>query len=362
MQLHHSRSSVILLLFASAAAIVSCGSAPEPEGPVSSMPVGEVIEIEAPLGLPAVPVPADNPPTAETIALGRRLYYDSRLSVDDSIACASCHRPDAGFADPDQFSSGVGGQKGGRQAPTVINTAYFSTQFWDGRSPSLENQAEGPVQNPIEMANTLEAVEKQLAEDASYVADFEKAYGSGDITYERIGKAIASFERTVLSGNSPFDRFLYGAEEDALSESAKRGLEVFRDPAKGNCEVCHAMEEDYALFTDDKFHNLGVGADIDGTLADVGRYEVTKNDGERGAFKTPGLRNIAESAPYMHDGSLKTLKEVIDFYIGAGNSNEWRDKDLKELDHLSGQERVDLEEFLKSLTAEMPTDTGAPTD
>ncbi len=212
------------------------------------------------------------------------------------------------------------------------------------------------------MANTLEAVEKQLAEDASYVAEFEKAFGSGDITYERIGKAIATFERTVLSGNSAFDRFEYGGEEDALSESAKRGLEVFRDPAKGNCEVCHAMEEDHALFTDDKFHNLGVGANIDGTLADQGRYEVTKNEADRGAFKTPGLRNIAESGPYMHDGSLKTLKEVIDFYIGAGNSNEWRDKDLKELDHLTGQERTDLEEFLKSLSAEMPANTGAPTD
>ena len=178
---------------------------------------------------------------------------------------------------------------------------------------------------------------------------------------DRAKKAIASFERTVLSGNSPFDRFMYGGEEDTLSESAKRGLKVFRDPAKGNCEVCHSMEEDHALFTDDKFHNLGVGANIDGTLADQGRYEVTKNEADRGAFKTPGLRNIAESGPYMHDGSLKTLKEVIDFYIGAGNSNEWRDKDLKELDHLTGQERTDLEEFLKSLTAEMPASTNAPT-
>ena len=326
------------------------------------MPVGETITIAVPLGLPPVPVPADNPPTAETIALGRRLYYEKRFSADGSISCASCHRHDAGFADPDQFSSGVGGKKGGRQAPTVINTAYFTTQFWDGRAPSLEKQAEGPVQNPIEMANTLEAVEEECSEDPSYVEAFEKAFGSGDVTYERIGKAIASFERTVLSGNSPFDRYLYGGDEDALSESAKRGLEVFRDPAKGNCEVCHSMEEDYALFTDDKFHNLGVGANLDGTLEDLGRYEVTKNDADRGVFKTPGLRNITETAPYMHDGSLKTLKEVIDFYIGAGNSNEWRDKDLKELDHLTGQERVDLEEFLKSLTAEMPADTGPPTD
>lgn len=326
------------------------------------MPAGTPIKIEAPLGLPPVPVPADNPPTADTIALGRRLYYDTKLSIDGSISCASCHRPDAGFADPNQFSPGVGGKLGGRQAPTVINTAYFTTQFWDGRAPSLEEQALGPMANPVEMAHTLEGVQKALSEDPTYVAEFEKAFGPGGATMDRAKKAIASFERTVLSGNSSFDRFMFGGEEDALSDAAKRGLEVFRDPAKGNCEVCHAMEEDYALFTDDKFHNLGVGANIDGTLADQGRYEVTKNEADRGAFKTPGLRNIAQSAPYMHDGSLKTLEEVVDFYIGAGNSNDWRDKDLKELDHLTGQERTDLEEFLKSLTAEMPAGTDAPTD
>jgi cytochrome c peroxidase len=361
MQSSRSWITAGLLVVVCAITLVSCAE-PAPEGPVSSMPIGEPLTIEAPLGLPPVPVPADNPPTAETIALGRRLYYDKKLSVDGSISCASCHRPDAGFADPNQFSIGVGGKKGGRQAPTVINTAYFDVQFWDGRAPSLEEQALGPMANPVEMAHTLEALQKTLSGDASYVAEFEKAFGPGGTTMDRAKKAIASFERTVLSGNSPFDRFMYGGEADAISESAKRGLEVFRDPAKGNCEVCHAMQEGYAVFTDNKFHNLGVGANIDGTLADLGRFEVTKNEADRGAFKTPGLRNITETAPYMHDGSLKTLKEVIDFYIGAGNSNEWRDKDLKELDHLTGQERTDLEEFLKSLTAEMPAGTGAPTD
>ncbi|MDA1312336.1 MAG: c-type cytochrome [Acidobacteria bacterium] len=361
MQSNRSWITVGLLVVVCAITLVSCAE-PVPEGPVSSMPIGASITIEPPLGLPPVPVPADNPPTAETIALGRKLYYDKTLSVDKSIACASCHRPDAGFADPDQFSSGVGGKKGGRQAPTVINAAYFNVQFWDGRSPSLEEQALGPMANPIEMAHTLEELQKILSKDPGYVAEFEKAFGPGGVTMDRAKKAIASFERTVLSGNSPFDRFMYGGEADAISESAKRGLEVFRDPAKGNCNVCHAMQEGSALFTDNKFHNLGVGAGLDGTLADIGRFEVTKNEADRGAFKTPGLRNIAETAPYMHDGSLKTLKEVIDFYIGAGNSNEWRAKDLKELDHLTGQERTDLEEFLKSLSAEMPAGTGAPTD
>ena len=165
-----------------------------------------------------------------------------------------------------------------------------------------------------------------------------------------------------MSGNSAFDRFLYGGEEDALSDSAKRGLEVFRDAKKGNCEVCHSIGEKTALFTDNKFHNLGVGANLDGTLADIGRHEVTQKEEDKGAFKTPSLRNIALTAPYMHDGGLKTLKDVIDFYIGAGNSNEWRDKDLKELDHLSGQERKDLEEFLISLTGEIPADVGPPAE
>lgn len=343
--------------------LASCGGGPEPEvAPGPAKPIGAVVEIQAPLGLPPVPIPADNPPTAETIALGRRLFYEKRFSSDATIACASCHDPDMGFADSDQFSSGVGGQKGGRQAPTIFNAAYFDLQFWDGRSPSLEDQAEGPVENSVEMAHTLDKVVEILSADASYVAEFEKAYGPGPITYDKVKKAIATFERTVVSGNSAFDRFLYGGEEDALSDAAKRGLEVFRDAEKGNCEVCHSIGEKTALFTDNKFHNLGVGANLDGTLSDIGRYEVTQKEEDKGAFKTPSLRNIALTAPYMHDGGLKTLKDVIDFYIGAGNSNEWRDKDLKELDHLSGQERKDLEEFLISLTGEIPADIGPPAE
>ena len=349
----------VLTLLGLALLMLACG--PEPESPPpSSTPIGGTVEIKVPLGLPALAIPADNPPTTDTIALGRRLYYDKALSVDGTIACASCHRPDAGFADPDQFSSGVGGKKGGRQAPSVINAAYYTTQFWDGREPSLEAQAVGPIANPIEMAHTLDALEEQLNADASYVEEFDKAFGPDGVSRERIAKAIASFERTVLSGNSAFDRFMYGGEEDALSEEAQRGLEVFRSPEKGNCAVCHSLEDDEALFSDSKFHNLGVGANLDGTLADVGRFEVTKKEEDRGAFKTPTLRNIAQTAPYMHDGSLKTLKEVIDFYIGAGNSNEWLDKEVKELDHLTGQERSDLEAFLNSLTAEMPPETGPP--
>ncbi|MCH8016341.1 MAG: cytochrome-c peroxidase [Acidobacteria bacterium] len=324
-----------------------------------SVPIGTPVEIEAPLGLPPVLIPADNPPTAETISLGRRLYYDPMLSVDDTVACASCHHPDFGFTDGKPVSEGVNGQKGGRNAPTVFNVAYSTTQFWDGRSPNLENQAEGPVQNPIEMAHTLEGVEQKLTADPTYQAEFEKAFGPGPITYEKVEKAIASFERTVISGNSPFDRYFYGGDETALSEAAKRGLEILRDPQKGNCTACHPI----GLFTDNQFHNIGVGVDDQGELTDLGRYEVTKKDSDRGAFKTPSLRNIALTGPYMHDGSLKTLKEVVDFYIGGGNSNPHLDPQLKVLTPTTETGEVnwsgaDLEAFLEALTGEIPPNLG----
>jgi len=335
-----------------------CGQGPAQQG-AGSIPIGTPVEIEAPLGLPPVLIPADNPPTAETISLGRRLFYDPMLSVDDTVACASCHHPDFGFTDGKPVSEGVNGQKGGRNAPTVFNVAYFTTQFWDGRAPNLEKQAEGPVQNPIEMAHTLEGVEQKLTADPTYQAEFEKAFGPGPITYEKVEKAIASFERTVISGNSPFDRYFYGGDETALSEAAKRGLEILRNPQKGNCTACHPI----GLFTDNQFHNIGVGVDDLGELTDLGRYEVSKNEADRGAFKTPSLRNIALTAPYMHDGSLKTLKEVVDFYIGGGNSNPHLDPQLKVLTPTTETGEVnwsgaDLEAFLEALTGEMPSNVG----
>jgi cytochrome c peroxidase len=317
------------------------------------------MEIKAPLGLPPVPVPPDNPPTAETIALGRRLYYDPALSVDNTVSCATCHSPDHGFSDGKPVSNGVQGKTGTRNSPTVFNAAYFNLQFWDGRAPSLEKQAEGPVENPVEMANKLKAVEEKLSRDPSYVAAFEKAYGPGPITYEKVEKAIASFERTVVSANSPFDRWKFGGDQKAVSDSVKRGFLVFTSPNKGNCSACHTIDKDYALFTDNKFHNIGVGVKNE-QVTDVGRYSVTKNEADRGAFKTPSLRNIALTAPYMHDGSLKTLKEVIDFYVGGGNSNPQLDKNIHVLDFLTGQERADLQAFLESLTGEMPPETGPP--
>lgn len=322
-------------------------------------PMGAPIAIVAPLGLPPVPVPSDNPPTAETVALGRRLYYDTILSVDNTISCASCHVPGAGFGDPRRVSVGVGGKLGTRNSPPVANAAYYVTQFWDGRAESLEKQAEGPVANPVEMAHTLKGVEEVLNRDPSYRDQFARAFGPGRITYEMVEKAIASFERTVLMGNSPFDRWYYAHDDRAVSESAKRGFDVFRRVDKGNCASCHTFGESDALFTDNQFHNIGVGVK-DEVPVDPGRYEVSKIDPDHGAFKTPTLRNIALTAPYMHDGSLKTLKEVVDFYVGGGNSNPYLDPKIKSLEFLTGQERADLVAFLESLTGEVPQNSGPP--
>ncbi|MBZ5719447.1 MAG: c-type cytochrome [Acidobacteriia bacterium] len=323
------------------------------------MPIGKRVEIKAPLGLPPVPIPADNPPTAETIALGRRLYYDPALSIDNTVSCATCHSPQAGFADPKPVSEGVGKKTGTRNSPTVFNAAYFQVQFWDGRAPSLEKQAEGPVQNPVEMANTLAAVEQKLSADPSYRDQFAKAFGPGPITYEMVEKSIASFERTVISANSPFDRWKYGHEETAVSDSVKRGFIVFTSKKKANCAACHLVGEKEALFTDNKFHDIGIGVDF-GQITDPGLYAVTKKESDRGLFRTPSLRNIALTAPYMHDGSLKDLKQVMDFYIGAGNSNPNLDKEIHTLDFLTGQERADLVAFLNSLTGQIPPDSGPP--
>jgi len=350
-------SIFLLLLLVAGLFVVQSDRAIRP-----ASPTGAPVKIAAPLGLPPVVSPADNPPTADTIALGRKLYYDTALSVDNTVACASCHHPDHGFSDARTVSTGVQGKTGTRNSPTVFNSAYFSTQFWDGRAPSLEVQAEGPVQNPVEMAHTLKGVEQRLMKDPEYRRLFKQAFGSDNITYEMVEKSIASFERTVISGNSPFDRYYYGHDPKAMTPAAIRGFKVFSSADKGNCTACHVIGQDYALFTDNKFHNLGVGVlDVEGKeFADLGRYQVTKNDPDRGAFKTPSLRNVALTAPYFHDGSLKTLKDVVDYYIGAGNSNPYLDKQIHTLDFLSGQERADLVAFLESLTGEMPPDVGPP--
>jgi cytochrome c peroxidase len=337
-----------------------CGNRNPAASPgISEKPVGTVIEIRAPLGLPQIPVPAGNPETAEAVSLGRKLFYENKLSADLSLSCASCHNPLMGFTDGRRHSKGVDGKIGSRNAPTVINTAYSPVQFWDGRASSLEEQAGGPIANPIEMNQTHDVCVSRLAADASYKADFEKAFGPGAVTIGKVENAIASFERTLISGNSSFDLYEFGGDKNALRPTAIRGLAIFRDKKKGNCATCHTIGEKYALFTDGKFHNIGAGVNGEGDLTDLGRYNETKVEAEKGAFKTPTLRNVAKTGPYMHDGSLKTLKDVVDFYAGGGNSNPYLDKEIKAIT-LSGQERADLVDFLESLTGEMPANAGPP--
>ena len=326
---------------------------------ISATPIGTPIVLTPPLGLPLIPIPSDNPPTAETVALGRRLYYDPILSLDNSVSCATCHNPDLAFADPKPVSIGVGHKSGVRNSPMVLNSVYYSLQFWDGRAASLEKQAEGPVQNPVEMAHSTRGVEERLNANLEYRAEFERAFGSGEITFVEVEKAIASFERTLVSGNSPFDRWYYGHDEKAVSDSAKRGFEVFRDAKKGNCAVCHTVGEKYALFTDNRFHNIGVGV-MDEKVSDVGRFKETERQGDMGSFKTPSLRNVAITAPYFHDGSRQTLKQAMDYYVGGGNSNPNLDREMHALNFLTAQERADLIAFLESLTGEMPANSGPP--
>jgi cytochrome c peroxidase len=322
-------------------------------------PIGAAITIKPPLGLPPVPVPGDNRLTAGKIALGRMLFYDKRLSVDNSVSCASCHNPFLGFNDRSMHSFGVGGRTGKRNAIALVNAAYDPLFFWDGRAPSLEAQVGSPMENPDEMDQPHAITVAKLEKDPAVQAQFDAAFGPGPLTIDKIEKAIASFERTLVSGNSAFDRYRYGGDKSALSPAAVRGLAVFLDPQKGNCASCHTIGSHYALFTDGKFHNTGEGVDEEGELTDLGRFSETKIEADKGAFKTPSLRNVAESAPYMHDGKLKTLKDVVDFYAGGGNSNPYLDRRMKAI-HLSASDRTDLVEFLKSLSGEPPANSGPP--
>lgn len=311
--------------------------------------VGAAVAIEAPLGLPPVPIPDDNPPTADSITLGRKLFFDVRLSGDDTVSCATCHNPQLSFTDGLPGSRGIGKRIGRRNAPTVLNAAYYSSFFWDGRAPTLEQQAGFPIANPDEMGQSHDLSIKKFEKLPEYRKEFELVFGPGRLTIEKLEIALASYERTLLSGDSAFDRYQYGGDKRALSDSAIRGLRIFTAKDKGNCVTCHTIGEKYATFSDGKFHNLGAGINSKGEMTDLGRYDVTKIDADKGAFRTPDLRNVAKTAPYMHDGSLKTLKDVVDFYDGGGTANPDLDKEIKEL-KLTAKEREDLVAFLESLT------------
>jgi cytochrome c peroxidase len=336
-------------LFCLTALLTACGGSRD-----EARPAGAPVALKAPLGLPPVPVPDDNPPTVATVEFGRRLFFSPVLSVDRSLSCATCHNPKTSFADSKSVSTGVHGKRGTRNTPTVLNAVYYKMQFWDGRARDLEAQASGPMMNSLEMGSTREGLEKAVAEDAELRTLSERAFGPGRPTMERITKGLAAFERTLVSGNSPFDRFVYGGDKTAMTEAAQRGWRVFKDPDKGHCAVCHTIGTQYALFTDNAFHNIGAGLDAEGEIPDLGRYVQTKRDADKGAFRTPSLRNVALTPPYMHDGSVKTLKDVVDFYVGGGSSNPHLDPLIRPLSHLTRQEREDLVAFLESLTGEIP--------
>jgi cytochrome c peroxidase len=298
--------------------------------------------IKVPLGLQPIPWPKDNPYSPAKWELGRALYYDTRLSADNTVSCASCHSPKMAFTDRAPNSAGIRGQRGDRSAPTVINRAYTLAQFWDGRAKSLEDQAVGPMANPIEMGNTHPGIVEKLKSIPGYRAMFKAAFDKDDFDIDDAGKAIATFERTVLSGNSPYDKYKAGNKK-ALTAAQVRGMDVFVNKAK--CDQCH----EGVNFTLNAYHNLGVGADKPNP--DTGRYKVTARDADWGAFKTPTLRDIANTAPYMHDGSLKTLEEVVEYYDKGGTPNKNLDEKIVPL-KLTAQDKADLVEFMKSLSGE----------
>jgi cytochrome c peroxidase len=297
---------------------------------------------QVPAGLPPLVWPTNNPYSAEKVELGRYLYFDRRLSADDTVSCASCHDPGHGFTDGAAVSTGIRGQKGNRSAPTILNRGYSLAQFWDGRAATLEDQAKGPMANPIEMGNTHEAIASKVAKIQGYHAMFARAFGSQEVTIDHMAMAIACFERTVLSGNAPYDKYKRGIKS-ALTAAQVRGMAVFFD--KAMCDKCH----EGANFTLNAYANIGVGTDK--PEPDVGRYAVTHDPRDWGVFKTPTLREIEHTAPYMHDGSLKTLDEVVEFYNKGGISNKNLDANIKPL-HLSDQQKQDLVAFLKSLSGE----------
>ncbi|MCU0726781.1 MAG: c-type cytochrome [Planctomycetes bacterium] len=339
-----------------------------------------------PLGLPAVPVPADNPQTPEKISLGRKLFHDKSFSKTGDVACATCHDAGKAFTDsPLKVSEGIQKLKGTRNAPTVVNSVYFRTFFWDGRSPDLEDQAQHPFVNPVEMGlANHDPILAIVRTKPDYVEAFRKVFGKeGDaITMKEVLMAIAAFERTLVAGDSPFDRYWFGGDEKALTDVQKRGFALFVN--EGRCVSCHVIEQTTALFTDNRFHNVGVGIndirkevpDLAGaflraqaTLAEVdvkvltdqrtselGRFAVTRTFDDLGSFKTPTLRNIAVTAPYFHDGSAKTLKEAVEHYNNGGVTkkddpvNDFLSGGIRPL-NLTDQQVDDLVAFMEALTS-----------
>ncbi len=348
------------------AVAMSCAAGPVAPGPVGS------------LGLPSLSVPADTPPTPATVALGRKLFLDRRLSPNGTMSCAMCHVPEQGFTSNElRTSVGIEGRTVRRNAPTLLNVAYQQRLFHDGREVSLEDQIWGPLLAANEMGNpSIGYVLERLRSLPDYAGLFERAFAGQGVSALLVGRALAAYQRTLVAGDSRFDRWRYGGDAAALSDIEQRGFVLFVGRAR--CVACHTVGERDALFTDHGFHNTGIGwrrsygapartrvelapgvfAELDRrTLEtfseppakDVGRYEITLDPRDRWAYKTPTLRNVALTAPYMHDGSLPTLEAVIDFYDGGGVDNPEKSPLIVRLG-LDSEERTALAAFLRALT------------
>ncbi len=329
---------------------VLTGSGHGPALATSSMPsckaTGTPLKLTIPFGLEddlTEYLPKDNPLTAEKVELGKLLFFDPRLSRDNTISCASCHKPELAWTDGTKLSIGIDNQLSTRNGMTIVNRLYGRAQLWHGKMATLEAQALNPLTKSVRMGMPSSAAEvEKLNAIKGYRERFQQVFCT-DVTLDGIGKAIAAFERTILSGDSPADRFDMGGEEGAISESAKRGLKIFQ--GKGRCTRCHSGFN----FSDEEFHNLGI--DWDKPAADLGRYSVEKHPGTVGGFKTPTLREIARTAPYMHDGRFASLEEVVDFYDQGGIQNPHLSNLIIPLG-LTEQEKKDLVEYMKALNGE----------
>jgi cytochrome c peroxidase len=342
-------------------------------------PLEVVLPTGLALGANNISIPKDNPLTRAKIELGRQLFFDTRLSSDNTVSCASCHHPEDGYGRNTTFGVGVSGQTGGRNSPISFNRILSSIQFWDGRAATLEDQAKGPIANPIEMSNTHDAAVNSLKGIEGYRLEFDKIFPGKGITIDTVAQAIATFERAIVTGSSPADYYeplmnfqkSFGDDlkdleafkkEDAdsynqywklkrvsdanpISRSAIRGRELFF--GKANCTACHAG----ANFTDEKYHNIGIG--MDKPKPDLGRFDQTKVEKDKGAFKTPTVRNISQTGPYMHDGSQKTLEEVVEWYDKGGHPNPYLSDKMKKL-NLTAQEKEDLVSYMRALHGNLP--------
>jgi cytochrome c peroxidase len=306
-----------------------------------------VADIQVPLGLPDLYWPEDNPYTPQKAELGRLLYYDTRLSANNTISCASCHGVDSCFTDLTPVAVGINGQYGARNSPTIVNAAYARQLFWDGRAESLEEQAKGPLANVKEMAldddvhKAYIQCQERINAIPGYRKLFKEVFGSEECNIDMISKAIATFERLILSGNSAFDQYLAG-DKSAMTPDQIAGYDLFR---RKGCAQCHIPP----VFRSSGFANIGIG--MDKPEPDLGRYNVTHRKSDWGSFKMPTLREVSKTAPYMHDGSMQTLEEVIDYYDRGGNPNPNLDRLMRPL-HLSAEEKKQLISFMYALDGE----------